>query len=236
MNILPNEQIDEFDDIDQVIAILSQKDSSQRSSAFLWSKVSYNVHRQLLYMIAEELNLPNPRFIASKDLEKHRYKFLNHKPLNGLYSYYKTGFPRKKGVHILTNVCNQLGIPEVSVDEWIKFIGENNIFSWKNIPKAAQREILLKACSELGYDHPIFFKNDDFSVKFDFLNDRTLTGFYNYYKNKYDDIRGSVIINMCNDLNIEITKEDWISYITNSEITLFGTSSLTILLEIFCSR
>lgn len=211
-----------FDDIDEVIEILSRKDGSSRPPAFLWSRVSHKVHRQLLKMIAEELNLPNPRFIASKDLEKHYFKFLNNTPLNGLYSYYKNGFPREKGVHIITNVCDQLGIPQVSVDEWIEYIGKNNIFSWKNIPKAARREILLRACDELGYSHPIFFKNEDFSVKFEFLNGRTLTGFYNYYKNKYDDnIRGSVIINMCHDLDIEITQDDWIAYITDSSISIF---------------
>jgi len=210
-----------FDDIDEVIEILSRKGGSSRPPAFLWSKVSHKVHRQLLEMIAKELNLPNPRFIASKDLEKHNFKFLNNTPLNGLYSYYKNGFPREKGVHIITNVCNQLGIPQVSVDQWIEYIGKNNIFSWKNIPKDARREVLLRACKELGYSHPIFFKNEDFSVKFDFLNGRTLTGFYNYYKNKYDDIRGSVIINMCGDLDIEITQDDWISYITDSSISIF---------------
>ena len=210
-----------FDDIDKVIEILSTKDGYTRSSAFQWSKVSPRVHRLLLEKIAQELNLPNPRFIASKDLEKHRYKFLNDTPLNGLYSYYKNGFPREKGVHIITNVCNQLGIPQVSVDEWIEFIGNNNIFSWKNIPKTARREIVLRACHELGYQHPIFFKNEDFSNRFKFLKGRTLTGFYNYYKNKYNDIRGSVIINMCHDLDIEITQDDWISYITDSSITIF---------------
>ena len=221
MNTLLVEKVDMFDDIDEVINILSRKDGSSRPPTFLWSKVSYKVHRLLLYRIAEELNLPNPRFIASKDLERHRYKFLNGTPLNGLYSYYKTGLPRKKGVHILANVCNQLDIPEVSVDEWIEFIGKNNIFSWKNIPSPAKRGILLRACDELGYDHPIFFRNEDFSVKFEFLNGRTLTGFYNYYKNKYDDIRGSAIINMCIDLDIEITKNDWVSYITDSSISVF---------------
>jgi hypothetical protein len=221
LNIAAIEQVEIFDDIDEVIRILARTDGSSRPPAFLWSKVSHRVHRLLLQKIAEELNLPNPRFIASKDLEKHRYKFLNYSPLNGLYSFYKTSFPRKKGVHILTNVCDQLGVPEVSVEEWIEFIGNNNIFSWKNIPKAAKRGILLNACHELGYKHPIFFKNDDFSIKFKFLNGRTLTGFYNYYKNKYDDIRGSSIINMCIDLDIEITKEHWISYITDSSISVF---------------
>ena len=221
MNTTSIDQDKIFDDIDEVINILSRKDRSSRPSAFVWSKVSNKVHRLLLDMIAKELNLPNPRFIASKDLEKHRFKFLNEAPLNGLYSYYKTGFPREKGVHILTNVCNHLGVPQVSVNEWIEFISNNNIFSWKNIPSAAKREILLRACQELGYDHPIFFKNEDFSVKFTFLNGRTLTGFYNYYKNKYDDIRGSAIINMCNDLDIEITQDDWIAYITDSSISVF---------------
>lgn len=55
-----------FDDIDEVIEILSRKGGSSRPPAFLWSKVSHKVHRQLLEMIAKELNLPNPRFIASK--------------------------------------------------------------------------------------------------------------------------------------------------------------------------
>ena len=85
-------------------------------------------------MIAKELNLPNPRFIASKDLEKHNFKFLNN-TLNGLYSYYKNGFPREKGVHIITNVCNQLGIPQVSVDQWIEYIGKKQYFFVENIPK-----------------------------------------------------------------------------------------------------
>ncbi|HZJ83158.1 MAG TPA: AAA domain-containing protein [Clostridia bacterium] len=210
-----------FDNIDDVIDILSRKNGASRPPAFLWRKVTHKVHVLLLGKIAKELGLPNPRFIASKDLEKHRFKFLNDTPLNGLYSYYKNSFPRKKGVHIITNVCNQLDIPEVTVDEWIYFIGKNNIFSWRNIPNAAKRAILLGACDELGYTHPIFIRNEDFSIKFKFLNDLTLTGFYNYYKKKYDDIRGSTIINMCTDLDISITKDDWISYMTDSSISVF---------------
>ena len=96
MNTTSIDQDKIFDDIDEVINILSRKDRSSRPSAFVWSKVSHKVHRLLLDMIAKELNLPNPRFIASKDLEKHRFKFLNEAPLNGLYSYYKTGFPERR--------------------------------------------------------------------------------------------------------------------------------------------
>lgn len=221
MSVLLIEQTQLFDDIDEVIDILRREDRTARPPSFLWSKVSKRVHGLLLQMVAKELGLPNPRFIASKDLEKHQFEFIGGHPLNGLYSYYKNNFPRKKGVHILINVCNELGIPEVSVDEWVAFISNNNIFSWKNISRPARKEILLKACDELDYAHPIFFRNEDFSVRFKFLNERTLTGFYNYYKNKYDDIRGSTIINMCNDLGIEISEEDWISYITDPSISIF---------------
>ena len=221
MSFLSVEQTQMFDDIDEVIEILTRKDRTSRPPSFLWGKVSKRVHALLLQMVAKELGLPNPRFIASKDLEKHRFKFLDGHPLNGLYSYYKNNFPRKKGVHILVNVCDELGIPEVSVDEWITFISNNNIFSWKNIPRIAKRAILIKACDELNYAHPIFFRHENFSHRFNFLNGRTLTGFYNYYKNKYDDIRGSTIINMCKDLDIEITEEDWISYITDPSISIF---------------
>ena len=96
MNLLSAEQTPLFDDIDEVIEILTRKDRTSRPSAFLWSKVSNRVHALLLQMVAKELNLPNPRFIASKDLEKHHFKFLDGHPLNGLYSYYKNNFPRKK--------------------------------------------------------------------------------------------------------------------------------------------
>lgn len=207
--------------LDEVINIFSEKDSKSKSPGFFWSQLSYDVHRELLYKIADELELPNPRFIASKDLEKHKYEFLKGNPLNGLYSYYKNGFPRQKGVHILINVCNVLEIPEVSLEEWISFIGKNNIFSWKNIPAYARRGILLRACEELDISHSLFLRNDDFSHKFKFLNERTLTGFYNYYKNKYQDIRGSTIINMCRDLDIDISEDDWINYITSPDIAVF---------------
>jgi len=210
-----------FDDLDEVIFILTRDNKNSRPPAFLWNKVSDDVHRALLYKICEELELPNPRFIASKHLEKHKFKFINYSPLNGLYSYYKNRFPRKPGVHIIINVCDQLGIPEVSIEEWINYISHNNIFSWGNIPNEVKREVLLRACEELGYSHPIHMRNDDFSVKFKFLNGRTLTGFYTHFKNQVQDIRGSVIKNMCDILGIEITEEDWISYITNSSVSIF---------------
>ncbi len=210
-----------FNDIEEVIAALRRKNKTARPPSFLWSRVSDHVHRQLLYMIAEELNLPNPRFIASKYLEKHHFKFIDNQPLNGLYSYYKNRVPRKKGVHVITNICDMLDIPQVSEDEWIRYVASHNIFSWKNIPDAAKRKILLKACDELGYSHPIFIKNDDFSRKFKFLNGKTLTGFYAYFKNISEDIRGSVIKNICDMLDIEISEEDWITYITDKSITVF---------------
>lgn len=222
MNLSVKErEVEVFDDLDEVIAILTRENKTSRHPTFLWSKVSDEVHRALLYKISEELNLPNPRFIASKHLEKHKFKFLNNSSLNGLYSYYKNRFPRKPGVHIIINVCDQLGIPQVSVEEWIDFIKNNNIFSWNNVPNEVKKEILLRACKELGYSHPIHIRNEDFSVKFKFLNGRTLTGFYNHFKNKVEDIRGSVIKNMCDILGIEITEKDWIDYITNSSVSTF---------------
>ena len=215
------QEVEVFDNLDEVIAILTRENKTSRHPTFLWSRVSNEVHRALLYKICEELNLPNPRFIASKYLEKHKFKFLNNSSLNGLYSYYKNRFPRKPGIHIMINVCDQLGIPQVSVEEWIAFISNNNIFSWDNVPNEVKKEILLRACEELGYSHPIHIKNEDFSVKFKFLNGRTLTGFYNHFKSKVEDIRGSVIKNMCDILDIEITEEDWISYITDSSVSTF---------------
>ena len=96
LSFLSVEQTQMFDDIDEVIEILTRKDRTSRPPSFLWGKVSKRVHALLLQMVAKELGLPNPRFIASKDLEKHRFKFLDGHPLNGLYSYYKNNFPRKK--------------------------------------------------------------------------------------------------------------------------------------------
>ncbi len=212
---------DMFYDLEDVLAILRRKNKTVRPPSFLWSRVSDHIHKQILYMAARELNLPNPRFIASKHLEKHRFKFIDNQPLNGLYSYYKNKIPRKEGVHIITNICDKLEIPQVSEDEWIRYAASNNIFSWKNIPNAAKKKILLKACEELGCSHPIFIKNDDFSRKFEFLNGKTLTGFYAYYKNISQDIRGSVIKNICDLLGIDITEDDWITYITDKSITVF---------------
>ena len=88
-------------------------------------------------------------------------------------------------------------------------------------PERGKEKILLKACEELGCSHPIFIKNDDFSRKFEFLNGKTLTGFYAYYKNISQDIRGSVIKNICDLLGIDITEDDWITYITDKSITVF---------------
>ncbi|NLX69595.1 MAG: AAA family ATPase [Clostridiales bacterium] len=212
---------DIYYDIEEVLTMLSRKNRTKRPPSFLWSRVSDHVHRQILYMVAQELNLPNPRFIASKDLEKHRFKFINNQPLNGLYAYYKNSIPRKEGVHIITNICDILGIPQVSEDEWIKYIASHNIFSWKNIPDNAKRKVLLEACKELGYSHPLFIKNNDFSRKFKFLNGKTLTGYYTYFKNISQDIRGSVIKNICDMLDIEITEEDWITYITDKSVSIF---------------
>ncbi len=221
VQVLKYQEKERLDELEEVLLILRNKNKSMRPRAFLWNKVSDEVHRQILYMIAQELDLPSPRFIASKDLEKHKFKFLNNQPLNGLYSYYKNRVPRKEGVHVITNICDQLGIPPVSEDEWIRYIATHNIFSWSNIPNEAKRKILLMACQELGYPHPIYIKNDDFSHKFKFLNGKTLTGFYNYFKSVSQDIRGSVIKNMCDMLGIEITEQEWITYITDQSISVF---------------
>lgn len=211
----------QYTSIDDVIEILSRKDKSKRPPAFTWGQVAPNVHREILYRVAKELKLSSPRFIASKNLEKHRFKFLDHSPLNGLYSYYKNGVPRKKGVHVIKNVCDRLDIPQVSADEWIHYIANNNIFSWGNVSIEARREILIRATDELGYPHPIFLRNDDFSAKFKFLNGKSLTGFYTYYKNRSKGGRGSVIKEMCDALNIGITYNQWITYITNDSTTVF---------------
>src|SRR5690606_23545464 len=131
------------------------------------------------------------------------------------------GVPRKKGVHVIKNVCDRLDIPQVSADEWIHYIANNNIFSWGNVSIEARREILIRATDELGYPHPIFLRNDDFSAKFKFLNGKSLTGFYTYYKNRSKGGRGSVIKEMCDALNIGITYNQWITYITNDSTTVF---------------
>ena len=57
---------DIYYDIEEVLTMLSRKNRTKRPPSFLWSRVSDHVHRQILYMVAQELNLPNPRFIASK--------------------------------------------------------------------------------------------------------------------------------------------------------------------------
>lgn len=211
----------QYTSIEDVIEILNRKDKSKRPPVFTWGKVAPNVHREILYRVAEELNLSNPRFIPSNNLEKHRFKFLGYSPLNGLYSYYKNNVPRKKGVHVIKNVCDILDIPQANEDEWIHYISNNNIFSWKNIPIEVRREILIRAADEQGYPHPIFFKNEDFSKKFKFLNDKSLTGFYTYYKNKTKGGRGSVIKYMCDSLHIDITYNQWITYITSDSTTVF---------------
>lgn len=208
-------------DLDELLSILRRSNNKARASDFLWSQVDYHVQKQLLYKIAEELGLPNPRFIQSKELEKHKYKFLNDTALNGLYSYYKNRFPRKPGVHVLTNVCDTLNIEDTKLEDWITYIQNNNIFSWKNIPMEVQREVLLRACKELGYPHPIFINNDDFSNKFEFLKGKSLTGFYTYFLRLNDDIRGSAIKNMCKLLKINITEKTWIKYIISDSISTF---------------
>lgn len=210
-----------INNVDDLIKILTRKNNKARSVDFLWSEVDYSIQKELLYRIAHELNLPNPRFIASKELEKHKYKFLNNTPLNGLYSYYKNRFPRKQGVHVITNVCDKLNIEETKLEDWINYIKTNNIFSWNNIPLEVKKEVLLRACNELGYPHPIFINNDDFAKKFKFLNNKALTGFYTYYLKLSNDIRGSAIKNMCRLLNIEISEDIWIQYITNESISTF---------------
>lgn len=207
--------------IDDLIKILTRDNNTARSVDFLWSDVDYCIQKDLLYKIAEELNLPNPRFIASKELEKHKYKFLNYTALNGLYSYYKNRFPRNIGVHVITNVCDHLNIEPTKTEDWIKYIQLNNIFSWKNIPNQTKREIILRACAELGYTHPIFINNDDFSKRFQFLNNKTLTGFYTYFLKLNNGIRGSAIKNMCTILGIEIDETVWIHYISSDSVNTF---------------
>jgi superfamily I DNA and/or RNA helicase len=207
--------------VDDLIKVLTRDNNMARTMDFLWSEVDYCIQKDLLYKIAEELNLPNPRFIASKELEKHKYKFLNYTALNGLYSYYKNRFPRNPGVHVITNVCDHLNIESTNTEDWIKYIQLNNIFSWKNIPNQAKREILLRASAELGYKHPIFINNDDFSRKFKFLKNKTLTGFYTYFLKLNNDIRGSAIKNMCIILDIDIDENVWIDYISSDSISTF---------------
>jgi superfamily I DNA and/or RNA helicase len=207
--------------IDELIKILTRENRYSRSSDFLWSNVDYAVQKDLLYKIAEELGLTNPRFIASKELEKHKYKFLNDSALNGLYSYYKNRFPRKPGVHVMKNVCDCLEIEPTKNEDWITYIQRNNIFSWKNTPIEVQQNILLQASYELGYKHPIFITNDDFNKKFKFLNNKTLSGFYTYFLKLNSDIRGSVIKNMCLTLNIKIEEKIWVDYITSDKINTF---------------
>lgn len=206
---------------DDLILTLKKARTSEKNSSFLWRNVSNEIQRELLYKIAEELNLLSPRFIASKELEKHKYNFIGGISLNGLYSFYKKGIKRAEGVHIISNICDLLNIPEASEEEYINNIKENNIFSWKNISTSAKREILLRASEEIGYPHPIFINNDDFSRKFKFLNGKTLAGFYTSFRNENDDIRGSIIKNICDELNIEITENDWIEYITSDKVTTF---------------
>ncbi|NMA95151.1 MAG: AAA family ATPase [Clostridiales bacterium] len=211
----------QYRSLEDVVEILSRQDRQKRPKAFTWERVGRKIHQELLYKVADELNLSSPRFVASKDLEEHRFEFINYSPLNGLYSYYKNNVPRKPGEHIIKNVCDNLGIPDVSPDEWIYHIGHKNIFSWKNISDPAKRKIFLMAAKELGYSHPIFFRNEDFSRKFDFLNGRTLTGFYTYFRRQASGIRGSVIKYMCDSLNIEIDYNCWIEYITSDSTTVF---------------
>lgn len=218
---LAEKEDQQYTSLDDILKILRRKDKSKRPPAFTWGQVDARVHREILYRVAEELNLSSPRFIASKDLEKHKFEFLGYSSLNGLYSYYKNSVPRKSGVHVIKNVCDRLAIPQVSEDEWIHYIANHNIFSWGNVPNSAKRKILISAAHELGYPHPIFIKNDDFSVKFEFLNGKSLTGFYTYYKNRSDGIRGSVIKDMCDSLKIDINYNHWIAYITSDSTTVF---------------
>lgn len=206
---------------DELVGILSERRRRPGRSLFLWRNVDDHVHRELLYAVAKELNLSNPRLIASKFLEKRRFKFLNDLPLNGLYSYYKNRIPRKKGVHLLTYVCDLLGIPDVDTEDWVHYIRNYNIYSWGNIPVPVKREILFRACRELGYSHPILMNYDDFAKQFKFLNNKTLTGFYNYFNTQSDGVRGIVIKNICDALGIEITEADWIAYITGDSTNTF---------------
>lgn len=221
MCALAETEIQQYTSIDDVIKILSRHDRTKRPPAFTWEQVDKHIHQELLYRVADELKLSSPRFIASKDLEKHKFEFINHSPLNGLYSYYKNSVPRKSGVHVMKNVCDQLDIPEVSPDEWIYHIAHKNIFSWKNISIPAKRKIIMTAAEELGYSHPIFLRNEDFSEKFEFLNGKSLTGFYTYYKNRSRGVRGSVIKDMCDSLDIHISYDQWIEYITSDSTTVF---------------
>lgn len=219
---LTTPKLEKISTTDDLIHILSRKDKVARS-AFFWKKVDEEVHRQLLYLVAWELNLSNPRLIASKFLEKKRFRFLNNLPLNGLYSYYKNKIPRKKGVHIITHVCDLLNIPPVSTDDWLDYIKNHNIFSWGNIPGAVKKEILSQACRERGYRHPIQMTFDDFALPFKFLNNKTLTGFYNHFNSLHRGVRGMVVKNMCDMLKIKTTEDDWIAYITTgNSMTLWN--------------
>jgi hypothetical protein len=211
----------QYEDLDEVLNILTRRDHSSRPPVFLWNSVTDPVHRQLLYRAASELNLPNPRLIPSKALEKHSYSFLNGASLNGLYSYYKTGMVRKPGVHIITNICSKLGIPQISLQEWLDFIKNNNVFSWGYVPADIRRDILQIAATELGYPHPVFFNNDDFSRHFDFLGGKSLTGLYTYYRNQFHEPRGMIIRRMCEALGLEPSREVWLAYIASPDTNIF---------------
>jgi hypothetical protein len=111
-------------------------------------------------------------------------------------------------------LSNLRQIPPIETGKYLAYIRNNPVASWDNIPRTVKREVLLRACRERERRHPLLLTFEDFAGPFRFLKNKTLTGLYNYYNNLCRGPRGMVIRYICEDLDIEITTEDWIAYLT----------------------
>lgn len=105
-------------------------------------------------------------------------------------------------------------IPPINIEKYLAYIRDQQVASWSNIPRTVKKEVLLRACRERNRRHPLLMTFEDFAHTFRFLNNKTLTGFYNYFNSLCRGPRGMVIKCICEDLHIEITTEDWIAYLT----------------------
>src|SRR5690554_240097 len=99
-------------------------------------------------------------------------------------------------------------IPPINIEKYLAYIRDQQVASWSNIPRTVKKEVLLRTCRERNRRHPLLMTFEDFAHTFRFLNNKTLTGFYNYFNSLCRGPRGMVIKCICEDLHIEITTED----------------------------
>ncbi|MCM8798438.1 MAG: hypothetical protein NC821_03095, partial [Candidatus Omnitrophica bacterium] len=148
-----------------------------------WREVPLGIQRSIVELAAKELK-KKIYMLLRDDFKKH-FAFLDGKTLSGLVKSYSSILVFRRNLDLIPHTLN----------EWFDMIGQVYV-TWAEVPRDIQWELIQKAASELGKEVLKVSSHDLIHHHFSFINNKTLSGIYEYYNSDIEALRRLLILPM----------------------------------------